>query len=127
MTDVSIKVMGILGLHCSLALVGLFGTIDRVGRTCAESFGLKDNVYSVFFMYKTVDSCPLRDDVLCLTPSYTVILSVLMEVCVCVCVCVYVFSGITGYKALPDASIVKNPPATAGDVDLIPGSGRSPE
>ena len=24
----------------------------------------------------------------------------------------------------PDGSVVKNPPANAGDVDLIPGSGR---
>ena len=27
----------------------------------------------------------------------------------------------------PGGSVVKNPPANAGDVDLIPGSGRSPE
>ena len=26
----------------------------------------------------------------------------------------------------PGGSVVKNPPANAGDVDLIPGSGRSP-
>jgi len=27
----------------------------------------------------------------------------------------------------PCGSVVKNPPANAGDTDLIPGSGRSPE
>ena len=28
--------------------------------------------------------------------------------------------------ALPGGPVVKNPPANAGDMDLIPGSGRSP-
>ena len=27
----------------------------------------------------------------------------------------------------PDVSVIKNPPAKAGDVGLIPGPGRSPE
>ena len=29
-------------------------------------------------------------------------------------------------RGLPGGSVVKNPPANAGDVGLIPGSGRSP-
>ena len=29
--------------------------------------------------------------------------------------------------AFPGGAVVKNPPASAGDVGLIPGSGRSPE
>ena len=29
-------------------------------------------------------------------------------------------------KGFPGGSVVKNPPAIAGDVDSIPGSGRSP-
>lgn len=95
----------------SVALVGLFGTIDRFGRTCAESFGLKDHVYSVFFMYKTIYFCPLRDDVLCLIQSYRVILSALMQVYVCVCVCMYVFSisfllGVSKYHTINSALII---------------------
>ena len=35
----------------------------------------------------------------------------------CVCVCVYGFSG---------GAVVKNAPANAGGIGLIPGSGRSP-
>ena len=30
-------------------------------------------------------------------------------------------------QGFPDGSVVKNPPANAGDADSIPGSGRSPE
>ena len=29
-------------------------------------------------------------------------------------------------QGFPDGSVVKNPPANAGDASLIPGSGRSP-
>ena len=36
----------------------------------------------------------------------------------CVCVCVYMYIG------FPDGSVVKNPPATAGAVGSILGSGR---
>jgi len=42
-------------------------------------------------------------------------------VCVCVCMCVYIYIQLV--------LVVKNSPANAGvarDVDLIPGSGRSP-
>ena len=31
-----------------------------------------------------------------------------------------------GYLGLPGGSLVKNPPANAGDIGLIPGSARSP-
>ena len=44
----------------------------------------------------------------------------------CVCVCIYIYIYICG---LPGGSVVKNPPASAGDVGVegvIPGSGRSP-
>ena len=34
--------------------------------------------------------------------------------------------GIEEVKGLPGDSVVKNPPANAGDVGLIAGSGRSP-
>ena len=43
--------------------------------------------------------------------------------CVCVCVCVCVCTG------FPSGSVMKNPPANAGDTrnaGLIPGWGRSP-
>ena len=30
------------------------------------------------------------------------------------------------YQGFPDGSMIKNSPANAGDLDLIPGSGRSP-
>ena len=40
-------------------------------------------------------------------------------VCECVCMCVYVYG-------LPKWCMVKNLSANAGDMDLIPGSGRSP-
>ena len=30
------------------------------------------------------------------------------------------------FRGLPGGSVVKNPPASAGDKDLIPGLGRSP-
>ena len=30
------------------------------------------------------------------------------------------------YRVFPGGSVVRNPPANAGDVGLIPGSGRSP-
>ena len=30
------------------------------------------------------------------------------------------------YQGFPDGSLIKNSPANAGDLDLIPGSGRSP-
>ena len=43
--------------------------------------------------------------------------------CVCVCVCVYI------HIYFPVVQVVKNPPASAGDVrdmDLILGLGRSP-
>ena len=39
----------------------------------------------------------------------------LFYVCVCVCVC-----------SFPGGSVVKNPSASAGDMGLIPGLGRSP-
>ena len=39
----------------------------------------------------------------------------------CVCVCVHTYMG------FPGGSVVKNLPAKAGDVGLIPGLGRSPE
>ena len=32
-----------------------------------------------------------------------------------------------GELGFPDSAVVKNPPANAGDTDLIPGSGKSPE
>ena len=32
----------------------------------------------------------------------------------------------TCYMGFPNGSVIKNPPATAGDMDSIPGSGRSP-
>ena len=35
-------------------------------------------------------------------------------------------NSIEGDKGFPGGSVVKNPPANAGDVGLIPGSGRSP-
>ena len=34
---------------------------------------------------------------------------------------------LTNTQGLLDGSVVKNPPANAGDTSLIPGSGRSPE
>ena len=43
--------------------------------------------------------------------------------CMCVCVCVCVYSGV------PGGTVVKKPPASAGDAGVlnsIPGSGRSP-
>ena len=39
-----------------------------------------------------------------------------------VCVGVYIYI----YLGFPDGSVVKNPPANAGDAGLIPGLGRSP-
>ena len=33
---------------------------------------------------------------------------------------------LTTTLGFPDGSVVKNPPANAGDTDSIPGSGRSP-
>ena len=37
------------------------------------------------------------------------------------------FNNICGFqKGFPGGSVVKNPPVNAGDVGLIPGSGRSP-
>ena len=33
---------------------------------------------------------------------------------------------VLGFEDFPGGSVVKNPPAKAGDSDLIPGSGRSP-
>ena len=41
------------------------------------------------------------------------------NVCVCVCVCVYDLD-------FPGGSVVKKPPANAGDVGLIPVLGSSP-
>ena len=37
-----------------------------------------------------------------------------------------VLADINYYLGFPGVSVVKNPPANAGDMDLIPGSGRSP-
>ena len=37
--------------------------------------------------------------------------------------CIYLYYVLLGF---PSGSVVKNPPANAGDPDLIPGSGRSP-
>ena len=36
--------------------------------------------------------------------------------------CIYIFIFFLGF---PGGSVVKNPPASSGDVDLIPGLGRS--
>ena len=44
-----------------------------------------------------------------------------MCVCVCVCVCVCIHT----YMGFPGGSVVKNLPAKARDVGLIPGLGRS--
>ena len=38
----------------------------------------------------------------------------------------YKYSGLPHLVGLPDGSEVKNPPANAADVGLVPGSGRSP-
>ena len=50
-----------------------------------------------------------------------------MHRCVCIFVCsictFYIFQHTQGF---PGDSVVKNPPASAGDVSSIPGSGRSP-
>ena len=53
----------------------------------------------------------------------------------CVCVCVYIYIYVYVYiciyiyisreRDFPDGVVVKNPPANAGDADLIPGWGRS--
>ena len=49
---------------------------------------------------------------------------------VSVCACIYQ-SNIEGlvcaHLGFPGGSVVKNPPANAGDLGPIPGSGRSPE
>ena len=42
------------------------------------------------------------------------------------CVVSGVQQGDTHTYMLPDISVIKNPPAKAGDMGLIPGSGRSP-
>ena len=50
-----------------------------------------------------------------------------MHVCVCVCVCVCIHIIYT--CSFPGGTMVKNPPANAGDTkdtSLIPGSGRFP-
>ena len=39
----------------------------------------------------------------------------------CICVCTMEYSS-----GFPGGSVVKNPPANAGDMGSIPGSGRSP-
>ena len=51
-----------------------------------------------------------------------------MCVCVCIYVCVYIYTHIYIKTRIgfPGGSVVKNPPAIAGDVGWIPGSGRSP-
>ena len=36
------------------------------------------------------------------------------------------FYFVLEYSCFPGGSVVKNPPANAGDADLIPGSGRFP-
>ena len=46
-----------------------------------------------------------------------------IPLCVCVCVCVCVCTHIHGF---PGDSVIKNPPANAGDTGLILGSGRCP-
>ena len=46
-----------------------------------------------------------------------------MYVYMCVCIFVCIYPPIWGF---PGGSVVKNPPANAGDTGLIPGSGRSP-
>ena len=47
-----------------------------------------------------------------------------MCVCVCVCVCVCARARARA-QGFPGGPPVKNPPVNAGDMDLIPGSGRS--
>ena len=37
-----------------------------------------------------------------------------------------IFVQRSGLRGFPDGSMVKNPPAKAGDVGLVPRSGRSP-
>ena len=44
----------------------------------------------------------------------------------CVCVCVGEIYKVTYLYAFPGGAVVKNPPANAGDVGLIPGLGKSP-
>ena len=45
------------------------------------------------------------------------------------CVCIYIYTHIIYTCSFPGGTIVKNPPANAGDTkdtSLIPGSGRFP-
>ena len=39
-------------------------------------------------------------------------------------ICIHTYTHI--YICFPGGSVVKNPPANAGDMSLIPGSGKSP-
>ena len=39
-------------------------------------------------------------------------------------ICIHTYTHI--YICFPGGSVVKNPPASAGDMSLIPGSGKSP-
>jgi len=46
----------------------------------------------------------------------------------CVCICIHIYTYIYTYTGFPGGSVVKNPPANAGDArntSLIPESGRS--
>ena len=53
--------------------------------------------------------------------------SLSMLLCVSVCVCIYIiFKKKYEIEGFPGDSMVKNPHADAGDVDLIPRLGRSP-
>ena len=52
-----------------------------------------------------------------------------MKICVYMCVCVCVYAYVYIYKGFPGGSVVKNPPASAGDagnLGSIPALGRSP-
>ena len=42
------------------------------------------------------------------------------------CVCIYIYIYIYIYMVFPGVSVVKNPPANAGDAGLIAGLGRAP-
>ena len=50
--------------------------------------------------------------------------------CGCTCthksILTYSFKTYLSFRDFPGGSVVKNPPANAGDMGLIPGSGRSP-
>ena len=65
---------------------------------------------------------------LCCGPGWTKLLS--KTVCVCVCVWVSSFDfncNIQLFMSFPDGSDCKESVYSAGDLDLIPGLGRSPE